>query len=56
MEGNAEDDADSKYLKLLLLTLNQKYAGDVGLFNIYFLNYVVLQVTLIKGYPILTLY
>ena len=44
MKTNSDSDADSKYLKSLLLTLNEKYSGDVGLFNIYFLNYVVLQV------------
>merc|ERR1711953_182887 len=43
MKTNSDSDADSKYLKSLLLTLNEKYSGDVGLFNIYFLNYVVLQ-------------
>lgn len=36
-------DAEAKYLKTLLLKLNVKYSGDIGLFNIYFLNHVNLK-------------
>lgn len=42
-KSDSSDDAEGKYLKSLLLTLNEKYSGDIGLFNIYFLNHVKLQ-------------
>jgi len=43
VQADKSADTEEKYLKSLLLTLNEKYAGDVGLFNIYFLNYVNLE-------------
>merc|ERR1711970_69005 len=43
VQADSSADTETKYLKSLLLTLNEKYAGDVGLFNIYFLNHVNLE-------------
>ena len=45
VKADTSEDAETKYLKTLLLTLNEKYSGDIGLFNIYFLNHVNLQVS-----------
>ena len=47
VKADTSEDAETKYLKTLLLKLNEKYSGDIGLFNIYFLNHVNLQVGLI---------
>ena len=46
VKADTSVDAETKYLKTLLLKLNEKYSGDIGLFNIYFLNHVNLQVSL----------
>ena len=46
VKADTSADAETKYLKTLLLKLNEKYSGDIGLFNIYFLNHVNLQVSL----------
>ena len=48
VKADTSEDAETKYLKTLLLTLNEKYSGDIGLFNIYFLNHVNLQVSFKK--------
>ena len=53
VKADTSVDAETKYLKTLLLKLNEKYSGDIGLFNIYFLNHVNLQVRFLRFISVL---